>query len=79
MKTNLCLPVLEPTEAEIQHTAYMLWLESGRLPDRELDNWLAAKEMLRHQAIPSIEVRRRRTHLIPPPIPTAAIRRAAQP
>ena len=38
----------EPTEAEIQHTAYLLWLESGRAPGRDLDNWLAARELLRH-------------------------------
>lgn len=39
----------EPTEAEIQHAAYMIWLESGKLPHHDLDNWLAAKEFLRHR------------------------------
>ncbi len=48
MKTTL--PVLpEPTEAEIQHQAYLLWLEGGCRPGRELDDWLAARELLRHQ------------------------------
>ena len=39
----------EPTEAEIQHEAYLLWIESGRLSGRDLDNWFAAKELLRHR------------------------------
>jgi len=39
----------EPTEAEIQHTAYLLWLENGRPEGRDRENWLAAKELLRHR------------------------------
>jgi hypothetical protein len=39
----------EPTESEIQHTAYHLWIEGGCLEGVELDNWLAAKELLRHR------------------------------
>lgn len=47
MKTKThALP--EPTEAEIQHQAYLLWLEGGCRPGRELDDWLAARELLRH-------------------------------
>ena len=38
----------EPQEAEIQKAAYHLWIEGGRLEGVELDNWLAAKELLRH-------------------------------
>jgi Protein of unknown function (DUF2934) len=38
----------EPTEAEIQHQAYLMWLEGGCRPGRELDDWLAAREFLRH-------------------------------
>ncbi len=38
----------DPSEAEIQKTAYHLWIEGGRLEGVELDNWLAAKELLRH-------------------------------
>lgn len=41
-------PSSEPTEAEIQHEAHRLWLESGQVPGRDLDNWLAARELLRH-------------------------------
>lgn len=48
----------EPTEAEIQHEAYLLWIESGRLPGHDLENWFAAKELLRH--------RHARTHRHPP-------------
>jgi hypothetical protein len=39
----------EPTEAEIQHEAYLLWVESGRLPGHDLENWFAARELLRHR------------------------------
>jgi len=39
----------EPTEAEIQHAAYLLWVEAGRPEGAALDHWLAAKEMLRHR------------------------------
>ncbi len=39
----------EPTEAEIQKEAYLLWLASGCESDRALDHWLAAKELLRHR------------------------------
>lgn len=38
----------EPTETEIQKKAYHLWVEGGCLEGVELDNWLAAKELLRH-------------------------------
>lgn len=37
-----------PTEAEIQHVAYRLWIEEGRPQGRDMDHWLAAKELLRH-------------------------------
>lgn len=39
----------EPTELEIQHAAYLLWIESGRPAGRDLEHWLAAKEMLAHR------------------------------
>ena len=38
----------EPTEAEIQHQAYLLWSEGGCRPGREQDDWFAAREWLRH-------------------------------
>ena len=39
----------EPTEQEIQHAAYLLWVEARRPEGRDLDHWLAAKEMLTHR------------------------------
>ena len=36
-----------PNKAEIQQAAYHLWIDGGRLEGVELDNWLAAKELLR--------------------------------
>lgn len=43
------IAVAEPSEAEIQKQAYHLWVEGGCLEGVELDNWLAAKELLRHR------------------------------
>ena len=37
-----------PTEAEIQHAAYLLWIEDGRPEGRDLDHWLAAQKLFRH-------------------------------
>ena len=50
MKKSSAAPALihEPSEAEIQKAAYHLWVEGGCLEGVELDNWLAAKELLRH-------------------------------
>ena len=39
----------EPTEDEIRHEAYLLWLADGRAPGRELEHWHAARETLRHR------------------------------
>lgn len=39
----------EPTEAEIQKIAYCLWLEKGCPDGNDLDNWLEAKELIRHR------------------------------
>jgi hypothetical protein len=39
----------EPTEAEIQHAAYLLWIEDGRPEGRDLEHWHAAREMLCHR------------------------------
>lgn len=42
-------PTPEPNEAEIQKLAYHLWIDGGCLEGVELDNWLAAKELIRHR------------------------------
>lgn len=39
----------EPAEREIQHAAYLLWIEAGRPEGRDLEFWLEAKEMLAHR------------------------------
>ena len=39
----------EPTEEEIQHAAYFLWLERGRPVGTELETWMEARERLRHR------------------------------
>ena len=49
MKSKTNKPVREPTEAEIQHAAYLLWVENGRPVGRDLEHWLEAKEMLCHR------------------------------
>lgn len=49
MKRKPALHVQAPTEAEIQHAAYMLWIENGRPEGCDLEHWLAAKEMLCHR------------------------------
>ena len=40
---------VEPNEAEIQKAAYHLWIDGGCLEGVELDNWFAAKELIRHR------------------------------
>jgi Protein of unknown function (DUF2934) len=49
MKTNIRSAISEPTEQEIQHAAYILWIQSGRSEGHDLEHWLAAKEMLSHR------------------------------
>jgi hypothetical protein len=68
MKPNAITTPPEPTEAEIQHTAYLLWLEGGREPDRDLEYWFAAKELLRHHHAPGAGHKHRVVSPIPPAI-----------
>lgn len=49
----------EPTEQEIQHSAYLLWEQAGRPAGRDWDFWLAAKERLKHRAPAGTGGRRR--------------------
>lgn len=71
MKTKKPTLLPEPTESEIQHTAYMLWNESGRIPGRDLENWLAAKELLRHHHARS-GGKRKSAATVPPAVPVSA-------
>lgn len=47
MKRKITPP--PPTEAEIQHAAYLLWIEAGRPEGRDQEHWHAAREMLCHR------------------------------
>ncbi len=76
MKTKTKASAPEPTEAQIQHVAYLLWLENGQQPGHDLENWLAAKEYLRHHAAPG-KTGRHLTNAIPPAIPLAGAAAAA--
>jgi Protein of unknown function (DUF2934) len=42
-------PIPDPSEEEIQKQAYLLYLASGSVPGRDVENWLAAKELLKHR------------------------------
>ena len=48
-KTTPKTALPQPTESEIQHAAYLLWIENGRPEGRDLEHGLAAKEMLSHR------------------------------
>ncbi len=49
MKRKSNPAVHPPTEAEIQHAAYLLWVEAGQPEGRDQEHWFAAKEMLCHR------------------------------
>ena len=49
MKLKTTTPTPGPTEAEIQHAAYLIWIEDGRPEGRDLEHWMTAKEMLCHR------------------------------
>jgi len=36
-------PRFEPMEEEVRKTAYLLYIASGCVPGRDLENWLAAR------------------------------------
>ena len=46
MNANL---LFEPTDEEIGKTAYLLYLASGCVPGRDLENWLAARARIASQ------------------------------
>jgi hypothetical protein len=49
MKRNATIEVHEPSEAEIQHAAYLLWIEEGQPEGRDQEHWFAAKQLLLHR------------------------------
>jgi hypothetical protein len=66
MKIKIPTPKHEPTEAEIQHAAYLLWIENGRPEGRDLEHWMAAKEMLCHRHGRDAQTRRRAPEIAAP-------------
>lgn len=38
---------------EVRHEAYKLWQQEGCPSGRELDHWLAAKEIVKHRPAPA--------------------------
>ena len=55
-----------PTEAEIQHAAYLLWVEEGRPEGRDFEHWQAAREMLWHRHGRDATTRRRALEIAEP-------------
>jgi hypothetical protein len=66
MKHKPTPPAREPTEAEIQHAAYLIWIEDGRPKGRDLEHWLTAKEMLLHRHGRDAKTRRRASEIAEP-------------
>lgn len=62
----------EPSEMEIQHAAYMLWIENGRQEGHDLDYWLAAREMLLHRHGRDSKTRRRVPEIAEPALAVSA-------
>lgn len=49
MKSKRAVAPHQPSEPQIQHAAYLLWIEAGRPEGRDLEHWFAAREMLCHR------------------------------
>ena len=63
MKLTDAVVPLDPSDSEIQHAAYLLWMDSGRPDAHDIEIWLAAKEMLTHEHAPHAQSCRRVTEL----------------
>jgi len=66
MKRKTAPTISEPSEAQIQHAAYMLWVEDGCPEGRDLEHWMAAKEMLCHRRGRDGHTRRRAPEIAEP-------------
>lgn len=66
MKTKIPHADSRPTEAEIQHAAYLIWVEEGRPEGRDFEHWLAAREMLCHRHGRDAQTRRRALEIAAP-------------
>ena len=51
-------PRLEPSIEDIQREAYLVYIESGCVPGRDLENWLEARERLSKRRQEGSEKRR---------------------
>jgi hypothetical protein len=72
MKTTSIATPPDPTEAEIQHTAYLLWLENGQPEGRDQEHWFAAKELLKHHHARASGRKRQPASTVPPPVPVSS-------
>ncbi len=52
-----------PTEAEIQHAAYLLWVEAGQPEGCNQEHWFAARELLLHRHSRDPKTRRQELEL----------------
>ena len=68
MKTKIQINKNEPTEAEIQHAAYLLWVEAGQPEGRDQEHWFAAREMLLHRHGRDSKTRRRAPEIAEPAV-----------
>lgn len=75
MKRKPVATTQPPSEAEIQHAAYLLWIENGRPEGRDLEHWLAAKEMLTHRHGRDAKTRRRAVEIATPAAPASVASR----
>ena len=64
-------PRRTPTEADIRRRAELLYRKSGRLPGRDVENWLEAEAWLLNPETPTIHFRRHRKPGPPLPDPCA--------
>ena len=53
-KKSNAQPRLAPTEEQIRHRAHEIYLENGRQPGRDIENWLQAEAELR-QGVDRVE------------------------
>ena len=66
MKRKTPAVLREPTEAEIQHAANVLWVENGRSEVADPAHGLAAEEMLCHRQVHNARTGRRAIEIAAP-------------
>jgi len=48
-------PLIERTDEEVRKTAYLIYIASGCVPGRDMENWLAARSFVSSQGTESVE------------------------